>query len=160
MAHLGTFGAAQREARAYTDPDTFEFCGERFEVKGEIPPMLMLQLGAAASEKIEQTEGMAALWEAVRCSLTVPEREVDGETRPADPSEFQRFYRLAVSHSVPLEELIRLAMALFELQGGRPTEQRPASAGGPLPTSTPSRSSSSVPPVWPGMTPVDQVLAG
>ena len=150
MANLGSFGAAVREADPRAEKDTFEFCGEQFEVKGEIPPMLMLQLGAAASEKIEQTEGMAALWEAMRCSLT---SESDG-------SEFQRFYKLAVTNYVGLEDLIALAMALFEAQAGRPTVQQPASLGGPLPTSPSSSTSPSPSQDWPGMTPVAEVLAG
>ena len=160
MAHLGTFAAAQREADNRAEKDTFDFCGQRFTVHGEIPPMLMLQLGAAASEKIEETDGMAALWEAMRCSLTVPERVEDGKAVPADASEFQRFYKLAVSNYADLPELIRLAMTLFGEQGGRPTEQQPASPGGPLPTSTPSSTSPSASPDWPGMTPVAEVLAG
>ena len=169
MALLGSFGAAVREADPHAQKDTFEFCGEQFEVQDTIPPMLMLQLGAAASGKIEETEGMAALWEAMRCSLTAPEREVKaedatGETKlekvDADPAQFQRFYKLAVAARVDLQELIRLAMALFEAQAGRPTGQRPASPAGSLPTSTSSSGSPSRHPALEGYTPVDQLLRG
>lgn len=160
MAQLGSFGAAVREADPGTAKDTFEFCGEQFEVQDTIPPMLMLQLGAAASGKIEETEGMTALWEAMRCSLTAPARQVDGEQVDADPAEFQRFYRLAVAARVDLQELIRLAMVLFESQAGRPTEQQPASPAGLLPTSTSSRSSASARPALPGYTRVEDLLAG
>ncbi|MFF3867351.1 hypothetical protein [Micromonospora sp. NPDC001898] len=161
MAQLGSFGAAVREAAGpAAERDTFEFCGQRFEVQGQIPPMLMLQLGAAASGKIEETEGMAALWEAVRCSLTNPERVVDGAAVPEDASEFQRFYKLAVAHHADLQELIRLAMALFEAQAGRPTGQRPDSPAGPLPTSTSSSGSLSTHPGLAHLRPVSEVLAG
>lgn len=162
MAKLGVFGAAVREADPLAEPDEFEFCGEDFTVHGEIPPMLMIQLGAAATGKIEEQEGFGAIWEVMRCGLTVPEHRVDGETVPADASGFHRFYRLAVAQCVPLEELIRLAMALFEAQAGRPTAQRPDSQPGSLPTSTSSSGSSSTAPAWPpaGMTPVAQVLGG
>ncbi|WP_328382925.1 hypothetical protein OHQ88_10545 [Micromonospora zamorensis] len=172
MRSLGTFGAALREADPYAEKDSFDFCGEQFEVQGRIPPMLMLQLGAAASGKIEEMEGMAAIWEAMRCSLTAPERkqmepdpETGGQTMvertvDADAAEFQRFYKLAVASYVGLEELIRLAMALFEAQAGRPTGQQPALQAGPLPTSTSSNGSASVHPALQGMSPVDRVLAG
>ena len=150
MAKLGAFGAAVREADPNAERDSFEFCGEAFEVQGDIPPMLMIQLGAAATGKIEEQEGFGAIWEVMRCSLTTAE----------DASGFQRFYRLAVARCVPLEELIRLAMALFEAQAGRPTEQRPDSPAGSLPISTSSSGSPSTPQDWPGMTRVDEVLAG
>lgn len=160
MAHLGTFGAAQREAAPITDQDSFEFCGEKFDVQGQIPSMLMIQLGAAATGKIEEQEGFGAIWEVMRCSLTVEEHEVDGKAVPEDASGFQRFYRLAVAKRVELPELIRLAMALFEAQAGRPTERQPDSPAGPPPISTSSSGSSSTPRDWPGMTPVREVLAG
>lgn len=159
MAHLGTFGAAQREARKDAEKDTFDFCGEQFVMEGEIPPMLMIQLGAAATGKIEEQEGFGAIWEVMRCGLTVPERAEDGKAIPEDASGFQRFYRLAVARCVPLEELIRLAMALFEAQAGRPTEQRPESSAGSLPTSTSSRSSASARPALEGYTRVEDLLA-
>ncbi|MEU1761671.1 hypothetical protein [Micromonospora sp. NPDC005652] len=156
MRSLGTFGAALREASPDTEKDTFDFCGEQFEVQNRIPPMLMLQLGAAASGKVEEMEGMAAIWEAMRCSLTAP--AVDGQE--PDATEFQRFYKLALANCVELPELMRLALALFESQAGRPTEQQPALPDGPLPTSTSSSTLSSTHPALQGMTPVDRVLAG
>ncbi|WP_326564557.1 hypothetical protein [Micromonospora peucetia] len=160
MANLGSFGAAVREADPRAEKDTFEFCGEQFEVKGKLPPMLMVQLGAATTGKIDEQEGLGAIWEAMRCSLTEPERQVDGETIPADPAAFLRFYRLAVERCVELDDLIALAMALFEAQAGRPTAQRPDSQPGSLPTSTSSSGSSSTHPALAHLRPVSQVLAG
>ena len=49
------------------------FCGEVFEVQRPLPAVLVLQLGASVSGKIEETEGFAAMWEALRVSLTIPE---------------------------------------------------------------------------------------
>ncbi|MFI5833215.1 hypothetical protein ACIA5A_06010 [Micromonospora sp. NPDC051300] len=160
MANLGSFGAAIREADPRAEADVFDFCGEQFTVVGKLPPMLMVQLGAAATGKIDEQEGLGAIWEAMRCSLTVPERLADGVSVPADPSAFGRFYRLAVERCVEVDDLIALTMALFEAQAGRPTEQRPDSPVGSLPTSTSSNTSPSPSPAWPGMTPVGQVLAG
>ncbi|MER7164496.1 hypothetical protein ABT336_00235 [Micromonospora sp. NPDC000207] len=164
MASLGTFGAARREVEEVAgtaEPTTFDFCGETFTVQGRIPAMLMLQIGAASTGRVEETEGLVALWEAMRVSLTIPERQqADGETVPADPAAFQRLYRLAVAQAVDLDELMRLAMALFEAQAGRPTERQPDSPDGLPSTSTSSSASSSVHPALQGMTPVAAVLGG
>lgn len=165
MATLGSFGAAVREADPRAEKDTFEFCGETFTVEDKIPAMLMIQLGASATGKIDEQEGLGAIWESMRVSLTVPERTVvadGGEARvePADGTQFDRFYRLAVANRVDLEDLMRVAMALFEAQAGRPTGQRPTSPGGSLSTSTSSSTSPSPHPALQGMTPVNQVLAG
>lgn len=163
MSHLGSFGAAVREL----DPaslDTFEFFGEEFTVTGVIPSMLMLQLGASATGKIEEAEGLAAVWEAMRCSLTTPEKQVTGNdgvtTVPADGSEFSRFYKLAVAHCCELEDLMRLTNALFEAQSGRPTEGPQGSLPGPSSTSPSSSTSSSTHPALAHLRPVGQVLDG
>lgn len=164
MAHIGTFGAARREANPTVEKDTFDFCGETFTVEDTIPAMLMIQLGASATGKIDEQEGLGAIWEAMRVSLTVPERTtvVDGQeqTAAADGTQFDRFYRLAVAHRVEIEDLMAVAMALFQQQAGRPTEQRPTSPDGSLSTSTSSNTSPSAHPALQGMTPVSQVLAG
>ena len=71
MARLGEFAAAKRELD--DEKDDFVFCGEVFEVQRPMPAVLVLQLGASVSGKIEETEGFAAMWEALRVSLTIPE---------------------------------------------------------------------------------------
>jgi hypothetical protein len=161
MSHLGSFGAAVREVDQTVECDTFEFMGETFTVYGVIPPMLHLQIGAAATDKIEEAEGLAAIWEAMRCSLAKPET-VDGDGRiiPADESEFKRFYRLAVAKRCALEELLRLTFALFEAQAGRPTEEPQGSSPGRSSTSPSSSISSSTHPALAHLRPVTDVLAG
>jgi hypothetical protein len=72
MPSLGTFGAAVREFDPDGERDTFDFFGTTFVVEGVIPPMLMLQLGAAMTGKIGDIEGNAAMWEALRTALTKP----------------------------------------------------------------------------------------
>lgn len=160
MAHLGSFGAAVRELDPDAEKDTFDFCGEKFEVVGTIPPMLMLQLGAASSGKIEDAEGLAAMWEAMRCSLTAPEREEDGKTVPADETQFQKLYKAAVSKRVSVEDLMQLTFALFEGQAGRPTGEPQGSSPGPSSTSPSSSTSSSTHPALAHLRPVSEVLAG
>jgi hypothetical protein len=156
VASLGSFGAAVKELDPDGERDTFDFFGETFTVEGVIPPMLMLQLGAASSGKIEESEGLAAIWEALRCCLTLPER--DG--KDPDAAQFDRFYKLAVARREDLEDLIRVAMALFEAQSGKATERLSTSPGGPLPTSTSSNGSSAVPPDLRDFRPADVVSAG
>lgn len=148
MSHLGSFGAAVREMGGSTEKDTFEFYGETFKVVGEIPPILMVQLGAAATGKIDEQEGLAALWEALRSSL-------DDE---ADATRFQAFYKLAVNKRCDLEELMKVVMALFEAQAGRPTGGPSGSSPGSSAISPSSSVSSSATPAspYPGMTSVAQ----
>lgn len=154
MSNLGSFGAAVRELAPDRERDAFEFFGEMFTVEGTLPPVLQIQLGAAVTGKIAETEGLAAIWETMRCCLTRPERtiaEFDPETRkpriePADESQFDRWFKLAVSKKCDMDELLKLAMALFEAQAGRPTEEQPVSSDGPLTTSLNSNGSSSTPP--------------
>lgn len=160
MSSLGSFGAAVREFDSGGERDTFEFFGETFVVEGVIPSMLHLQLGAALAGKIAEMDGNAAVYAALRCALSKPEREVDGETVAADESQFDRFFMLAVDHRCDLNSLLRLLFELVAAQAGRPTEQPPTSPSGPLPTSTNSKSSASATPVLEGYTPVDEVLAG
>ena len=155
MADLGDFEAAVREVDPAAEQDTFRFCGEHFTVAGEIPPMLMMQLGAAATGKIDEAEGFAAMWEALRCSLTVPEQ---GDT-PADKTPFDRLYKLAVSQGVDLQVVMRLVFKLFEAQGGRPTKRALDSSPGASSTS-PSTSPSSTHPALAHLRPVSEVLAG
>ncbi len=164
MSHLGSFGAAVRELDPTGERDTFDFFGEKFEVTASIPPMLMLQLGAATTGKIDDQEGLGAMWEAMRTSLTRP--AADG--KPADDEQFVRFYRLAVANRADLPSLMALALALFEVQSGRPTEEPPGSSPGSSTTSpTPNTSSTPSPdsprpshPALEGMTPVSSVLTG
>jgi hypothetical protein len=107
--------------------------------------MLMLQLGAAASGKIDESEGLAAMWEALRCSLGA--------------DAFAQFYKAAVAKRADLEGLMRLTFRLFEAQDGRPTEAVPGSQPGP-PTTSPSSSDSSTHPALAHLRPVSEILAG
>jgi hypothetical protein len=160
MASLGSFGAAVREFDPDGERDTFDFFGETFVVEGVIPSMLHIQLGAALAGKIAEIDGNAALYEVMRCALTKPERQVDGETEPMDESQFDRFFRLAVQKRCDLDDLLTLVFKLFGAQAGRPTEQRPTSPDGSLPTSTNSKSSASDSLASQGYRSVDEVLAG
>jgi hypothetical protein len=133
---LGSFGAAVREFDPDSERDTFDFFGREFTVHGVIPPMLMLQLGAAMTGKVSEVEGNAAMWEALRCALTAP-------GPPPDDSQFDLFYRLAVDRKCTTDELIKLVFALLGAQADLPTEQLPTSPGGQLPTSESSSTSAS-----------------
>ena len=148
---IGEFGAAKRELAG--ERDDFVFCGEVFVIHQQMPAVLMLQLGASATGKIDETEGFAAIWEAMRISLTVPSfkrqppaNEVPGDDGlvevPENSEQFNRWYKLAVSTGQELEPLMRLVMALFEAQSGRPTGQALDSSAGPS-TTSPSSSVSS-----------------
>lgn len=158
MSRLGEFAAAQRELSG--EKDDFVFCGETFTVEQSIPAVLMLQLGAATTGKVEETEGFAAIWEALRCSLTVPKRtDPDGVDVEADPAPFNRLYKLAVDNGVELEALMRLVFALFEAQSGRPTQQVSGSLPGPASTS-PSSSTSLTPAAPSHLRSVDDLIRG
>jgi hypothetical protein len=160
MASLGTFGAAVREFDPDGERDTFDFFGETFVVEGVIPAMLHIQLGAALAGKINEIDGNAAMYEAMHCALTKPERQVNGKTEPVDESQFDQFFRLAVQKRCDLDDLLALVFKLFGAQAGRPTEQRPTSQPGSLPTSTNSKSSASGSQDSPRLVSVDEVLAG
>ena len=156
MSHLGSFGAAAKEISGDAEPDTFQFFGDTFKVVGAIPPMLAIQLGAAATGKVGEEEGMGAMWETLRTALTAP--ATDG--RPEDETQFVAFYRSAVNHRCNIDELMKLAFALFEAQTGRPTEEPQGSSPGPTSTSPSSNTSSSAHPAFAHLTPVNEVLAG
>src|ERR1041384_2190498 len=86
---------------------------------------------------------------------------------PGDDKQFVLFYRLAVSNRADLDSLMALALALFEAQTGRPTEEPHGSSPGSSTTSpTPNTSSSPSPasrplhPALEGMIPVSSVLTG
>ncbi len=146
MGHLGSFAAAKHElSRKPEDVDTFDFGGEKFSVVGELPAMLMLQLAASTTGKIGETEGLAAMWEALRTGL--------------GDKEFNRLFRLAVDYNADLEDVMRLVFALFEAQGGRPTEAASDSPPGPSSTSL-SASISSITPGHPPLRPVSELIAG
>lgn len=123
MASLGSFAAAAREYETPAEPDTFEFCGETFTVRGRIPGIVHLTVGASLSGKISGVDAAAALWEALRHALTKPALEVDGETTAEDDSEWLRFYRLAVERDVETETLTAIAYELLGAEAGRPTER-------------------------------------
>ena len=160
MTSLGTFGAAVREFDPGSERDTFDFFDETFTVEGVIPPMLTLQLGAAITGSIRDTEGRAAMWQAMRSALTTPARGTGDGATPADDTQFDRFYELAVANRCDLTELMRLVFHISAAQAGRPTEQRPTSQPGPLPTSLSSNSPASPTPDSPVFRSVDEVLAG
>jgi hypothetical protein len=160
MASLGDFDAAVREIDHGAERDTFRFGGVEFTVVGNIPAVLMLQLGAAAGSGVEESEGMAAIWEALRRSLTKPASvDEDGKDISEDGQEFQRFFKLAVDRETGLDELMKLTFKLFEAQSGRPTVQAPASSDGP-PSTSPSSSVSSSHPGLAHLRPVSEVLTG
>lgn len=160
MATLGEFGAALAELDPDAERDDFTFFGEVFAVVGVMPSMLQVQLGAAATGKIDDAEGLAAMWEALRCSLTTPARTGDdGKQVAEDESAFNRFYKLAVAKRADLDSLMTLTFKLFEVQNGRPTAAQLASSDGPRTTSPSSRSSHSDPALR-NLRPVSEVLAG
>jgi len=150
MASLGTFAAAKREYEpATTEPDTFEFCGETFTVKGTIPGMVHLTVAAAFSGKVGGVDFAAALLEAIQHALTAP---ADGDAAE-DESEWLRFYELAVAQDVDTTELRNIAYALVGADTGRPTVRRSGSSTGSSGTSTSSNSSSSATPASPDSSP-------
>lgn len=159
---LGEFGAAQRELDG--EPDDFVFFDETFVVLGSIPAMLMLQLAAAATGKIDESEGMAAMWEALRCSLTKPattkiNEAGEYEKIEADGEQFNRLYKIAVERNCEIDALMRLVFKLFEVQGGRPTQPASGSSRGPSPTS-PSSSTSVTHPALSHLRSVDDLVKG
>ena len=162
MASLGDFGAALRELDPKREKDTFTYFGETFVVEGDIPGVVMLQLGAAVSGKIAEAEGMAAMWEALRFTLDPPAtlaKAVDDAVGNPGPTGFARFYKLAADKRDSMDGLMHLVFKLFEVQGGRPTEQAPTSSAG-LPGTSPSSKPSSSHPGLAHLRPVSEVLAG
>lgn len=181
MAHLGDFGAAVKELDRTAERNTFSFFGQKFQIVDELPPMLIFQLAASMTGKVEETEGLAAMWESLRTSLD--ENPLDEWTSPEpDPRpeplrQFNDFYRLAVEKKADLPSLMQLVMSLFQATGGeRPTVQVSDSPHGQLTTLPSSNTSSSAPPAFggevvpapdqdrdwsvPHLVPVSSVLAG
>jgi hypothetical protein len=155
MPFLGDFGAAVKELDPNAERDAFGFFGEKFEIVADLPAVLVLQIGAFATGKVDETEGMGAMWSALEISL--------GE------DEFARFYKLAVAKRADVRSLMELVMSIFQAASGeRPTVQVPDSPVGQLPTSPSSSTSVSTPPdsgedrdpSVPHLVPVSQVLAG
>jgi hypothetical protein len=141
VASLGSFAAAKREHEPSAEPDTFEFCGETFTVRGRIPGMLQLTVGAWFSGVVGGNEGAAALREVIRRALTAPDSE--------DDSEWQRFYELALESGVDTEDLAEVAYVILGAEAGRPTGRRSTSSTGSSPTSTSSSGSASDSPASP-----------
>jgi hypothetical protein len=143
VTSLGSFAAAKREYEAPAEPDTFEFCGETFTVRGTIPSMLHLTVAAAWAGKISAFEGDAALYEALKYALTVPERTDGGKTIPADTSEWDRFYRLSVDRDAEGEWLTAIVFNIMAAEDARPTERLSTSSTGQSSTGTSSSGSAS-----------------
>lgn len=143
MASLGSFAAAKREYETPAEPDTFDFAGQTFTVKGPIPGMVHLTVGASISGKVKGVDGAAALLEAIQHALTVPAHEAGGETVPADDSEWMRFYRHAVASGADTEQIAEVAYELLGADTGRPTERRSTSSTGSPRTGTSSKESAS-----------------
>jgi hypothetical protein len=176
MAHLGDFGAALQELDPSAEKDSFSFFGEKFEVVNELPAVLVIQLGAFMTGKLNETEGMVAMWEALRISLDgddLPEWTGEGpDTRPAPVRQFNQFYKLALDKRASVQSLTELLMSIFQAVGGeRPTVQVPDLPAGQPATSPSSSTSASTPPVSgevledrdpsvPHLVPVGRVLAG
>lgn len=176
MAHLGDFGAALKELDPSAQRDTFTFFGEKFEVVADLPPMLVFTLAASMTGKVDEEEGMAAMWQAYRVSLdeVLPPWEGEGPDTRVPLKQFNRFWDLTVTKRANLDSLMELVMSLFQASGGeRPTVQVPDSPPGELTTSPSSSTSVSTPPAFGGETiildrdpsvphlvPVSQVLAG
>ena len=128
MADLGAFGAAIKALDPAAEKDTFTYFGEKFEIVSDLPPMLMFQLAASMTGKVDETEGMGALWEAMRIAL--------------GDDEFNRLYKIAVDKRDSTEGLMTLVMAIYQNDAGRPTVQPSDSSDG-LSTISPSSSPSS-----------------
>ncbi len=164
MAKLGSFNAAVREFDPDAERDTFELAGEEFVVEGVIPPMLVIHLGAAMAGKAGRAEGSAAVWQALRCALSRPERRAeDGRTVREDRRQFDRFYQHAVASRIEDDELIALVFTLVGAQAGKVDTPPSTSPPGAPSTSTGSNSSASDTPDSPDSSPlvsVEERLAG
>lgn len=157
MADLGSFGAALKELDPNREKDSFTYFGEKFEIVSALPPMLIFQLAAAMTGKVDETEGMAALWEAFRIAL--------------GDDEFNRLYRIAVDKRDSTEGLMTVVMAIYQNDAGRPTVQPSDSSAGLSSTSPSSSPSSTVTGSVPALglvdrsgtndfVPVSRILAG
>lgn len=133
MGSLGDFGAAVAELDPNAEKDSFTFFGETFEIVAELPAVLVLQLGAFMTGKVEETEGLGAMWSALEISLGT--------------EAFAQFYKVAITKRATVESLMELVMSIFQTVGGeRPTVQVPDSPVGVSPTLPSSSTSSSTPP--------------
>jgi hypothetical protein len=144
VANLGSFGAAIKALDPAAEKDTFTYFGEKFEIVSALPPVLMFQLAASMTGKVDETEGMGALWEALRISL--------------GDDEFNRLYKIAVDRRDSTEGLMGVVMAIYQNDAGRPTEQPSDSSDG-LSSISPSSSPSSTGQVS-DLVPVSRILAG
>jgi hypothetical protein len=157
MASLGSFGAAKREYEpAQSEPDTFDFCGETFTVKGPIPGMVHLTVAASIGGKTTGMDFAAAILQAIQHALTAPATDGQGE----DNSEWLRFYQVALANDVETTELRNLVYELVGADTGRPTVRRSGSSTGSSTTSTSSSSSSSDSPDSPDSNPDSPASAG
>jgi hypothetical protein len=152
MASLGTFGAAKREYETPAEPDTFEFCGETYTVRGVIPTMLDLELAAGYAGKIGSVATNAAMFEALRIALTGPDED--------DLAQWHQFRRAAIDNNVDDDEIARLTLTLCGWQIGVPTGQPSTSSDGQLPTSPSSNTSASASPDSPTSAPDGPDSAG
>lgn len=160
MGSLGSFGAAVREFDPAAEKDTFDLFGETFTVHDTVPPMLMLQLGAAMTGKIGRFQSNGAVWQIFESALSIPEHQEDGKTVPADNSQFAKFHELAVRKRCDNDTLIDLVWSIIAAQAGKAEEQQPTSPPGSGTGSTSSSSSASGSPDSPRLRPVDEVLGG
>lgn len=163
MSNLGSFGAAVRELDPGAEADTFEFFGHEFTVVGTVPSILMFELSAAATGRINSVQGMSAAYAIFEAALTKPATAEPGPDGKApkladgDDSEFQRFRQTAVANACGQSELAELAMVLYTAQLGRPTRGLPDSSPGQS-TTSPSSNSSSSAPAYAGLTPVAELI--
>ena len=144
MADLGSFGAALKALDPNAEKDTFTYFGEKFEIVSALPPMLMFQLAASMTGKVDETEGMAALWEAMRIAL--------------GDDEFNRLYKIAVDKRDSTEGLMEVVMAIYQNDSGRPTVQPSDSSDGLLSISPSTSPSSTVTDSVPALGLVDRSL--
>lgn len=129
MGFLGDFGAAVKELDPATERDSFAFFGETFTIVEDLPAVLILQVGAFMTDKVDESEGLGAMWSALEVSLG---------------ADFARFYKLALAKRADVQSLMELVMAIFQAVGGeRPTVQVPDLPVGESPTSPSSSTSSS-----------------
>ena len=144
MADLGSFGAALKALDPNAEKDTFTYFDEKFEIVSALPPMLMFQLAASMTGKVDETEGMAALWEAMRIAL--------------GDDEFNRLYKIAVDKRDSTEGLMEVVMAIYQNDSGRPTVQPSDSSDGLLSISPSTSPSSTVTDSVPALGLVDRSL--
>lgn len=153
--HLGDFGAAVAELDPNAEKDAFGFFGEKFVIVADLPAVLVLQIGAFSTGKVDEAEGMGAMWSALEISLGA--------------EAFARFYKIAIAKRADVQSLMEIVMSIFQASSGeRPTVRVLDSPAGQSPTSPSSSTSASTPPdsgeerdlSVPHLVPVSRVLAG